>query len=100
MFVLYRHSLVKYKIINKLFIIINFITANIDYAELKDDTSMFIEKLNETTNTCEGITTYQERLLKVYALVRYLKLVKKKYLKFLIFENQYLTEKLIFLSNI
>ena len=93
MFFLYRHCLVN---INKIFILNNFITANIDYAQLKDDTSMFIEKLNETTNTCKGITNLSRKSFKIYALIRYLKFVKKKYLRFLIFENQYLTEKLIF----
>ena len=76
-FFLYRNSLVKYKNTNKIFILTNFITANRSYAQHKNNTPIFIEKLNETTNTCKGITTYQEKVLKVYALVRYLKLVKK-----------------------
>ena len=56
----------------------------------------FKEKLSQTTNKFKEITDNQDRVLKVYALVRYLKLRKKKYLKFLIIENQYLIEKLIF----
>ena len=56
----------------------------------------FKENLSQTTNKFKEITDNQDRVLKVYALVRYLKLRKKKYLKFLIIENQYLIEKLIF----
>ena len=54
------------------------------------------DSLYDVTSKYEEMRKHRERMGKVYVMVRYLKFTKKKLLKYLVLENQRLTESFIF----